>query len=316
MNFEDREYSKKEVETYDGSYDKDGFFILKDGDFFDPYGFYFDKSGCDKKGGQYDPKTGYYKAPLSTRNSASTKSSQRTVSKNISQKTVDQKVCRDFMENKCTRDDQCRFLHDSEICYHYWKFYNCKFGEKCKKSHEFMAANPEESKIDNSNQKENIVPNKGKLQDQSLPKNESKKQPKTASRSKKNTVDFKPCHDPADMRVLVSTELTKFNLSITSRDVILVPHLFKNIPNIYNKILQEIHDTAKNEDKLWKSIHNDSHFIADDKIENWKDKSRTFKAVIDRIREYFGIDIKATRLNWFKDQSEWKPYHHDVAAKI
>ena len=33
------------------------------------------------------------------------------------------------------------------------KFYNCKFGEKCKKSHEFMAANPEESKIDNSNQK-------------------------------------------------------------------------------------------------------------------------------------------------------------------
>ena len=116
------------------------------------------------------------------------------------------------------------------------------------------------------------------------------------------------------MRILVSTESKKCNLSFTSRDVILVPHLFKNIPNIYNKILQEIHDTAKNEDKLWKSIHNDSHFIADDKIENWKDKSRTFKAVIDRIREYFGMDIKATRLNWFKDQSEWKPYHHDAAA--
>ena len=41
----------------------------------------------------------------------------------------------------------------------------------------------------------------------------------------------------------------------------------------------------------------------DDKVENWKDKLPTFKAVIDRIREYFGMDIKATRLNWFKDQS-------------
>ena len=41
--FDDREYSKKEVESYEGKYDKDGFYILKDGDFFDPYGFYFDK---------------------------------------------------------------------------------------------------------------------------------------------------------------------------------------------------------------------------------------------------------------------------------
>ena len=52
MIFEDREYSKTEVESYEGAYDKDGFFILsKDGDFFDPYGFYFDKYGFDKKGG-------------------------------------------------------------------------------------------------------------------------------------------------------------------------------------------------------------------------------------------------------------------------
>lgn len=69
--FDDREYSKKEVESYEGKYDKDGFYILKDGDFFDPYGFYFDKQGKDKNGGFYDPKTGIYKAPFSNRNSAS-----------------------------------------------------------------------------------------------------------------------------------------------------------------------------------------------------------------------------------------------------
>ena len=54
--------------------------------------------------------------------------------------------------------------------------------------------------------------------------------------------------------------------------------------------------------------------IADDKQENWKEKCPTFKLVIDRIRDYFKMDIKATRLNWFKDQSEWKPFHHDAAA--
>ena len=116
------------------------------------------------------------------------------------------------------------------------------------------------------------------------------------------------------MRVQVSTGFDKCNLKITSRDIILVPHLFVDMPDIYNKILNEIHESVKNEDKLWKSWHGDSHFIADDKAENWKDKSKTFTAVINRIRDYFGMDIKATRLNWFKDQSEWKPFHHDAAA--
>ena len=25
------------------------------------------------------------------------------------------------------------------------------------------------------------------------------------------------------------------------------------------------------------------------------------------------MDIKATRFNWYKDSSQWKPYHHDAA---
>ena len=33
-----------------------------------------------------------------------------------------------------------------------------------------------------------------------------------------------------------------------------------------------------------------------------------------KVLGYFGMDIKATRFNWFRDCSEWKPFHHDAAA--
>jgi hypothetical protein len=57
----------------------------------------------------------------------------------------------------------------------------------------------------------------------------------------------------------------------------------------------------------------DTHYIADDHIE-WKSKCPTFTAIINKIKEYFQMDIKATRLNWYKDSTEFKPYHHDAAA--
>ncbi len=37
-------------------------------------------------------------------------------------------------------------------------------------------------------------------------------------------------------------------------------------------------------------------------------------AVVDKIRTYFDMDIQATRFNWYRDSSDWKPYHHDAAA--
>ena len=64
---------------------------------------------------------------------------------------------------------------------------------------------------------------------------------------------------------------------------------------------------------LWKSWHGDTHFIADDDLD-WKDKCPTFRYVLDKLQKYFNIDIKSTRLNWYKDTNDWKPYHHDAAA--
>ena len=116
------------------------------------------------------------------------------------------------------------------------------------------------------------------------------------------------------MRVVVSTGLKKCNLKLTTRDIVLVPHIYSDVPDIYSKLLSEIKESGVNEDKLWKLWHNDSHLIADDKRENWKEKCPTFTMVIERIRDYFGMDIKATRFNWYRDCSEWKPFHHDAAA--
>jgi len=38
-----KEFTKQEIESYEGKYDEDGFYILPKGDFFDPEGFYFNE---------------------------------------------------------------------------------------------------------------------------------------------------------------------------------------------------------------------------------------------------------------------------------
>ena len=53
---------KEEIEELEGHYDNDGFFLLKEGGFFDPNGYRFDKDGYDGLGGFYDEE-GYYVTP-------------------------------------------------------------------------------------------------------------------------------------------------------------------------------------------------------------------------------------------------------------
>jgi hypothetical protein len=106
-------------------------------------------------------------------------------------------------------------------------------------------------------------------------------------------------------------------LTITNRDVLLIHGLFE--PNIYQNLLQEMKEFEQYQQKThpnsnpWKSWHGDSHLIVDDKLK-WQAHVPTFEKVIDRIREYFKMDIKATRFNHYQDHHEWKPYHHDAAA--
>jgi len=136
------------------------------------------------------------------------------------------------------------------------------------------------------------------------------------ARPKKNTENFNPCHEAPPMRIVVATPgLSKFNQQSTTRDVIIVSDLFGDPRDmtIYNKLLQEIQTSGVPEHQLWKLWHGDSHVIADDK-RNWKESCPTFTYVVDRMRDYFDMDIKATRFNWYRNTSEWKPFHHDAAA--
>ena len=36
--------------------------------------------------------------------------------------------------------------------------------------------------------------------------------------------------------------------------------------------------------------------------------------LMTKMAEYFDMDVQATRFNWYRDSSEWKPFHHDAAA--
>ena len=43
-------------------------------------------------------------------------------------------------------------------------------------------------------------------------------------------------------------------------------------------------------------------------------KCPTFTMVIDKIKDYFDVDVKATRFNLYENSLNWKPLHHDAAA--
>jgi len=118
------------------------------------------------------------------------------------------------------------------------------------------------------------------------------------------------------MRILVAQPgLTKYNKEYTNRDVLMVSDLYCQPQDltIYDSLLKEIEESGIPTAQLFKLWHGDSHVIADDKM-NWKEVCPTFMMVLDKIRDYFGMDIKATRMNWYRDSKEWKPFHHDAAA--
>ena len=115
------------------------------------------------------------------------------------------------------------------------------------------------------------------------------------------------------------------------KDVVMVPELFcaEDDHKVYDELLSELTAACpeggpeaglllkKGRDGLWVTWHGDTHVIADDKKMGgkWKALSPSFSKVVDRMAAYFDMDVKATRLNWYRPgQTDWKPYHHDRAA--
>jgi hypothetical protein len=229
----------------------------------------------------------------------------------VQEKLLRSDICRDLMLNRKCDKISCKYIHkydNNNICFHHWKFDHCRFGDSCKKAHIIYANKYDKNKGNNEKEKNN--------------NNKGKKEKKEKLLKSKNTESFEPMKKPVDVRFVYDNSISgKLNKKLTERDIVLIPNLFNDFePNkIYNQLMSEISNCGIPNEKLFKLWHGDTHFIADDKLNlpdktTWKSKMPTFNMVIERIQNYFNMDIKATRFNYYKDTSQFKPFHFDAAA--
>jgi len=186
-------------------------------------------------------------------------------------------ICKHYVNNKCNRVD-CKFKHIDNICSEYF-FSNSSNIINCKnplciKSHEFKLNENRKS----YNSKSNNL-NSYKII---------------------NTETFKPDLSEPNIRIIINQHIKKEN------EVCIITDIFGN-SNYYEDLLYEI------DSSIYKSWHGDTHLIADDNI-NWKNNSLTFQNIINTLVIYFQLNSFTSRLNYYQNSSEWKPYHHDAAA--
>ena len=201
--------------------------------------------------------------------------------------TSNQKICKHYVLTSCRNGDKCNYLHIDNICRNYFKG-NCVNDDKCNFIHKKNISDYEYNKSDK-------------------PKHKNKF-------NKKNTESFEPWFTPSDMRVLIGFgDDQTYQNSIEVRDLILVPNLFCDEKDytIYHKLLSEIDQTGLTD--IFKEWHGDTHLIADDHVK-WKNSCQTFNLIVEKLSEYFNLDVKATRFNFYKDATHFKPFHFDAAA--
>jgi hypothetical protein len=96
--------------------------------------------------------------------------------------------------------------------------------------------------------------------------------------------------------------------------VVMVPELFgpESDWSLYYALISEMRSLQKENvrDSEWISWHEGAHLIS-----KCPTGSPTFEKVVNRICEYFKIQKASigTRFNWYRDSSDWKPFHHDSA---
>jgi hypothetical protein len=175
--------------------------------------------------------------------------------------------------------------------------------------------NNKQNKQNNNNNKSNNRRNNNK--------NKSRKPTSNSVKglvsSRRNTESFKPEDylSPPDVRIVFGAPTKKYGKTYSVHDVVMTPELFckTNDYSIYDALLMELEASGLG-DSLFVEWHGDTHVIADDKKAGgkWKKNSPTFQRVVQQIRDYFNMDIKATRFNWYRNAADWKPFHHDAAA--
>jgi hypothetical protein len=117
------------------------------------------------------------------------------------------------------------------------------------------------------------------------------------------------------MRVISVPPTPAFEGIVRHDDVIVVPEFFckEDDWSIYYQLISEMRDSQARQDRRaeWIPWHEGAHLLSQN-----PEGSRTFHDIIDRCAKYFSISEgnRGTRFNWYRDGSDWKPFHHDSAA--
>ena len=114
-----------------------------------------------------------------------------------------------------------------------------------------------------------------------------------------------------DMRVLHEADTRRYPRPLRHDDVVVVPAFAS--PASYGTLLDEMAalQARDEEGSEYVSWHEGCHLLI-----KQPEKSPTFRALVDRICDYFDIDPStiAVRYNYYKDDVDWKSAHHDSAA--
>ena len=135
----------------------------------------------------------------------------------------------------------------------------------------------------------------------------------------RNTESFDPVSTfvrPA-MRVLTgSSRIARYPRQLKHDDILIVPELFcaEDDWKVYYDLVEEmrdIQDQGADKGSEWIPWHEGCHLVTKN-----PNSSPTFKRVVDKCCDYFGIEPKSLglRFNWYRDDKDWKPFHHDSAA--
>lgn len=117
------------------------------------------------------------------------------------------------------------------------------------------------------------------------------------------------------MRIISAPRRKRYPHAVKHDDVIVVPEFFcaEDDWDIYYQLVQEMRDSQAAGDKKaeWISWHEGAHLLSQNPT-----GSRTYTRVQDQMSDYFSIAAqnRGTRFNWYRDGSDWKPFHHDSAA--
>lgn len=125
------------------------------------------------------------------------------------------------------------------------------------------------------------------------------------------------CHDLArpSMRIITAPPRRRYGMPLKHDDVVVVPEFFcqEDDWDLYYKLLKEMRQSQAQGARgaEWLSWHEGAHLLSKN-----PEGSRTYQQVIDKICDYFAIapGNRGTRFNWYRDGSDWKPFHHDSAA--